>query len=206
MATVKIDKNNFKSDVLDAKEAVVVDFWAEWCGPCKMIAPALEEISKELNGKVKIAWDSQATAGSRATYGINKVVKINEQFEVSREFWHHLLTTGALPRFADKMTQLGSYGGGNHFGECEAVEIADNERARKICAMGVRCSRWVTMHGLAMNVNTDLSYFKNIVPCGIDDKAVTSLQEELGRPIDINETKQILKKHISVLFGMEMTG
>ena len=55
MATVKIDKNNFKSDVLDAKEAVVVDFWAEWCGPCKMIAPALEEISKELTGKVKIA-------------------------------------------------------------------------------------------------------------------------------------------------------
>jgi thioredoxin 1 len=55
MATVKIDKSNFKTDVLDAKEAVVVDFWAEWCGPCKMIAPALEEISKELNGKVKIA-------------------------------------------------------------------------------------------------------------------------------------------------------
>jgi lipoyl(octanoyl) transferase len=83
---------------------------------------------------------------------------------------------------------------------------ADNERARKICAMGVRCSRWVTMHGLAMNVNTDLSYFKNIVPCGIDDKAVTSLQQELGRPVDINETKQILKKHISVLFGMEIIG
>jgi thioredoxin 1 len=55
MATVKIDKNNFQSDVLDSAEPVVVDFWAEWCGPCRMIAPALEEISKEMGGKIKIA-------------------------------------------------------------------------------------------------------------------------------------------------------
>jgi lipoyl(octanoyl) transferase len=81
---------------------------------------------------------------------------------------------------------------------------ADNQRARKICAMGVRCSRWVTMHGLAFNINPNLDYFKNIVPCGIDDKAVTSMQAELGRPVDINEVKEILMKHISVLFGMEI--
>jgi len=81
---------------------------------------------------------------------------------------------------------------------------ADNENARKICAMGVRCSRWVTMHGLAFNVNPDLDYFKNIVPCGIADKAVTSMQQELGHEVDINEVKQILTKHISVLFGMEI--
>nr|WP_294791521.1 lipoyl(octanoyl) transferase LipB [uncultured Mucilaginibacter sp.] len=79
---------------------------------------------------------------------------------------------------------------------------ADNERARKICAMGVRCSRWVTMHGLALNVNSSLDYFKNIVPCGIDDKAVTSLQKELGRDVDIKEVQQILQQHIAKLFDM----
>ena len=83
---------------------------------------------------------------------------------------------------------------------------ADNEKARKICALGVRCSRWVTMHGLAFNINTDLDYFKNIVPCGIDDKDVTSMQRELGHEIDINEVKKILKHHISVLFNMEIAG
>ncbi len=81
---------------------------------------------------------------------------------------------------------------------------ADNKNARKICAMGVRCSRWVTMHGMAFNINADLGYFKNIVPCGIDDKDVTSMQKELGRKIDIEEVKKNLKRHISVLFDMEI--
>lgn len=81
---------------------------------------------------------------------------------------------------------------------------ADNEKARKICAMGVRCSRWVTMHGLAFNVNTDLDYFKNIVPCGIDDKDVTSMQREVGRQLDMEEVKEKLKNHIASLFKMEL--
>jgi len=80
----------------------------------------------------------------------------------------------------------------------------DNENARKICALGVRCSRWVTMHGFAFNVNTDLDYFNNIVPCGIDDKAVTSMQKELGEKADIEGIKENLKHHISVLFDMEL--
>jgi lipoyl(octanoyl) transferase len=81
---------------------------------------------------------------------------------------------------------------------------ADNEKARKICAMGVRCSRWVTMHGFAFNVNVDLDYFKNIVPCGIDDKAVTSLEKELGYKLDLEEVKEKLKNHIADLFKMRL--
>jgi lipoyl(octanoyl) transferase len=81
---------------------------------------------------------------------------------------------------------------------------ADNDKARKICAMGVRCSRWVTMHGFAFNVNTDLDYFKSIIPCGIDDKDVTSMQKELGKKVDIQEVKENLRKHISVLFAMNI--
>lgn len=73
-------------------------------------------------------------------------------------------------------------------------------RARKICAMGVKCSRWVTMHGIGFNVNTDLNYFSNIIPCGIDDKAVTSMQQELGGEIDIEEVSIKLLYHLSELF------
>lgn len=74
---------------------------------------------------------------------------------------------------------------------------------RKICAMGVKTSRWVTMHGFALNVNTDLTYFKNIVPCGIDDKAVTSLKTELGKKMDMNEVKNVLFENLKTLFGFD---
>jgi lipoyl(octanoyl) transferase len=77
---------------------------------------------------------------------------------------------------------------------------ADQPTARKICAMGVRCSRWVTMHGFAFNVNTNLDYFKHIVPCGIDDKAVTSLEQELGHKIDMEEVKKKFLVHFENIF------
>ncbi len=76
--------------------------------------------------------------------------------------------------------------------------------ARKICAMGVRASRWVTMHGFALNVNADLGYFDNIIPCGIKGKAVTSLQVELGvKEINASEVKEKLLKHFKTLFEAE---
>ena len=76
--------------------------------------------------------------------------------------------------------------------------------ARKICAMGVKASRWITMHGFALNVNTDLRYFEYIVPCGIQDKAVTSLDRELGFQIDMNEIKVHTKKHFMDVFDVEI--
>ncbi|MBK7967261.1 MAG: lipoyl(octanoyl) transferase LipB [Bacteroidetes bacterium] len=80
----------------------------------------------------------------------------------------------------------------------------DKMKARKICAFGVRCSRWVTMHGFAFNINNDLSYFNKIVPCGIADKGVTSLSKELGREVNINEVKSKVLFHLQTLFEFEV--
>lgn len=74
----------------------------------------------------------------------------------------------------------------------------------KICAMGIRCSRWVTMHGFALNVNTDLNYFNNIVPCGIQDKAVTSLEKLTGAPVDIDKVKKRIVSHFEEVFEVRI--
>lgn len=75
--------------------------------------------------------------------------------------------------------------------------------ARKICAMGIRSSRWVTMHGFALNANVDLGYFDNIIPCGIRGKAVTSMEAELNRKVDLDEVKQKILKHFKTLFEVQ---
>jgi lipoyl(octanoyl) transferase len=77
-------------------------------------------------------------------------------------------------------------------------------KERKICAIGIKCSRWVTMHGFALNVNTDLSYFNNIVPCGIVNKKVTSIEKELGKKVDFEEVKEKLKKNFELVFDAEL--
>lgn len=84
------------------------------------------------------------------------------------------------------------------------IDFENPIKARKICALGVKSSRWVTMHGFAFNVLTDLSYFNNIIPCGIDDKAVTSLEKELGEKPVLNEVEEKLKKHLASIFKMEL--
>ena len=82
------------------------------------------------------------------------------------------------------------------------AEIPGKER--KICAMGIRCSRWITMHGFALNVNTDLSYFNNIIPCGIVNKQVTSIEKEIGHKVDFEEVKEKIKENFCRVFNVEI--
>ncbi|MGC4057901.1 MAG: lipoyl(octanoyl) transferase LipB [Chitinophagaceae bacterium] len=84
------------------------------------------------------------------------------------------------------------------------LDVGIKGKERKICAMGVRCSRWVTMHGFALNVNTDMQYFNYIVPCGIVDKGVTSMEQELGHTVDMEEVRGKICRHFETVFGAEM--
>ncbi len=102
---------------------------------------------------------------------------------------------------------LAEYGiiGGRSKGETGVwIDTETKGKERKICAIGIKCSRWVTMHGFAFNVNTDLSYFNNIIPCGIVNKKVTSLENELGRKVDMNEVKEKVKFNFQKVFNTHL--
>ena len=85
------------------------------------------------------------------------------------------------------------------------IEPGSIGKERKICAMGIRCTRWITMHGFALNVNTDLSYFNNIIPCGIVNKQVTSIEKELGRKVNFEEVKEKIRKNFMQVFNIDIT-
>ena len=85
------------------------------------------------------------------------------------------------------------------------LDVGDPSKARKICAIGVRTSHWVSMHGFALNVNTDLDFFSYIVPCGIEGKAVTSMSKELEREINLAEVRDVVAAKFQVVFGMDIT-
>lgn len=122
-----------------------------------------------------------------------------EQFFTDIHKYLRLLEESIIQMLAHYSIQAGRYEG------LTGVWLdAHKANARKICAMGVRCSRWVTMHGFALNVNTNLDYFKNIVPCGITDKDVTSMERELGQKVNYNEVKDLLKQEIAKQFEMEL--
>ncbi len=104
---------------------------------------------------------------------------------------------------------IAEYGisGGRSKGETGVwIDAGIPEKERKICAIGVRCSRWITMHGFAMNVNTDLAYFNNIIPCGIQNKQVTSIKKELGHEVDYDEVKAAVKRNFEKVFDSVLLG
>ncbi len=101
---------------------------------------------------------------------------------------------------------IGYYGiEGHRIKGLTGVWVDIEKNPRKIAAIGIRCSRWVSMHGLALNVNTDLTYFQNIIPCGITDKGVTSIQKELGREVLFEEVMQVMKQKFAEVFELEYT-
>ena len=123
-----------------------------------------------------------------------------EQFKTDIHWYMRSLEEAVIQTIAHWGIQGGRYPGFTGVW----LDGDDEAKARKICAMGVRTSRWITMHGIALNVNTDMRYFDHIVPCGIDDKAVASMATEIGETVPMSEVKLRFQQAFSQVFGAEL--
>lgn len=123
-----------------------------------------------------------------------------EQFKTDIHWYMRSLEEAVIQTIAHWGIQGGRYSGFTGVW----LDADDVDKARKICAMGVRTSRWITMHGIALNVNTNMRYFEHIVPCGIDDKAVASMASELGETIPMGEVKRRFQQAFSQVFAAEL--
>lgn len=123
-----------------------------------------------------------------------------EQFKTDIHWYMRSLEEAVIQTIAHWGIQGGRYPGFTGVW----LDGDDEAKARKICAMGVRTSRWITMHGIALNVNTDMRYFNHIVPCGIDDKAVASMATEIGETVPMSEVKLRFQQAFSQVFGAEL--
>ncbi|MDP2189509.1 MAG: lipoyl(octanoyl) transferase LipB [Sphingobacteriaceae bacterium] len=124
-----------------------------------------------------------------------------EQFKTDIHWYMRSLEEAVIQTIAEWGIQGGRYTGFTGVW----LDAEDEAKARKICAMGVRTSRWITMHGIALNVNTDMGYFKHIVPCGIDDKAVASMATEIGERVSMEAVKGRFQQAFSQVFGAELS-
>jgi lipoyl(octanoyl) transferase len=123
-----------------------------------------------------------------------------EQFKTDIHWYMRSLEEAVIQTIAHWGIQGGRYPGFTGVW----LDADDEAKARKICAMGVRTSRWITMHGIALNINTDMGYFDHIVPCGIDDKAVASMATEIGETVPMSEVKLRFQQAFSQVFGAEL--
>jgi len=161
-------------------------------------------ISKEELAKRNIAYYETNRGGDITFHGPGQIVgyPILDLEKFYRDIGRYLRSLEEVI-----ILTLAEYGikGERSKGETGVWIDPDNKmKARKICAMGVRCSRWITMHGFALNVNTNLDYFTMIVPCGIADKQVTSLQKELGKELDVAEVKRVLINQFQKVFDCQV--
>lgn len=162
-------------------------------------------IQQDFLKKIKATYFQTNRGGDITYHGPGQLVGypiLNlETFNVALKDYIHKLEEAIIKTLADYGIE------GHHYDNATGVwlDIDTPLKTRKICAIGVKASRFVTMHGFALNINTNLNYFTYINPCGFTDKGVTSMEKELGRSVDFDEVKEKAKKYLAEVFDMELT-